>query len=306
MRRGIIISPLIIYFILFFVLFKHDSDETFNTELNKFINIEQIDYSIFLMKDIKVGIIDIGFINDHPNLNIVPINDVEMKDEHNIHGTVVAGIISSQKSNVNNFSGIIPGITVYTYSLPYENDISVSALTEGLKVMNEYQMDVINISLATGEESIALKNEIKKAVSQGTVIVASAGNYPNNLNYYPAAYKIPGVISVGAIDREFNLLENTTYNNYIDVWTLGEDVLSLSINPESVKYYSGTSVATPIVTSLVAMLKAKCGKISSSPREIENMLLKGATPIIQSWNGFNVNTRIVDFKNTLLNCEGLL
>lgn len=54
------------------------------------------------------------------------------------------------------------------------------------------------------------------------------------------------------------------------------------------------------------MLKAKCGKISSSPREIENMLLKGATPIIQSWNGFNVNTRIVDFKNTLLNCEGLL
>lgn len=77
MRRGIIISPLIIYFILFFVLFKHDSDETFNTELNKFINIEQIDYSIFLMKDIKVGIIDIGFINDHPNLNIVPINDVE-------------------------------------------------------------------------------------------------------------------------------------------------------------------------------------------------------------------------------------
>ncbi|AFN03482.1 subtilisin-like protease [Pyrococcus furiosus COM1] len=120
--------------------------------------------------------------------------------------------------------------------------------------------EVISMSLGGSADDTYLHEIIKKAYEAGIVIVAAAGNEGASSPSYPAAY--PEVIAVGATD----INDQVPYwsNRQPEVSAPGVDILS-TYPDDTYETLSGTSMATPHVSGVVALIQAayylKYGKV---------------------------------------------
>ncbi|MCI5224642.1 MAG: PKD domain-containing protein, partial [Candidatus Electrothrix sp. AR4] len=127
---------------------------------------------------------------------------------------------------------------------------------------------VINMSIAGLDVSATLENAVNYAWDQGTVLVAGAGNEYGTARHNPAAYD--HVIGVAATDYNDNLASFSTFSTDSDDWVsvaAPGDVIFSAVPAESCgltkddpkgcyDWKSGTSMATPIVSGIAAMLWA--------------------------------------------------
>lgn len=245
----------------------------------------------------KIAIIDSGFYNVD-SLIFKPLNNINNSDS--VHGTAVAGIIGSKKTNTFSFQGLIPGIEIYIYDIP-ESNLNISSLVTALESISQYKFDIINISLGAFQDDPELFVAVKKTIENGSLIVASAGN--NSLeNYnYPASYDIPGVISVGALDQEKNIASFSTVNDKIDLYLDGVNVSSISLNNKN--RYTGTSYATPIATAFIAMIKSKCKNYT--PAELEKIISYYTFSYSGYWKGMKKRITILDY-NKIINTKSCI
>lgn len=251
-----------------------------------------------VVKDIKIGVIDVDFDGNHPNLNLIPINLSKVRPSNDIHGNVISGIIGATPSKINDFSGLLPGTNIYIYELEKNN---LKSLEKAIREYIKYDIDIINISLATTKFDEELLNVVNEAIAAGIVIVASAGNDGNMSLSYPASFETPGVISVGSINNSFNIMPSSNTNEQVDIWAPGENIFSLDKQYENINMYSGTSVATSIVTSLVAIIKSNCH--IERPKNIENLIKDGAFIYTGKWKSQTRSILLVDFDNTINICS---
>ncbi len=221
------------------------------------------------------------------------------------HGTHVAGTIGAVTNNNKGVAGvaydsnIIP-VRVLGKCGGYLSDIADAIIwSSGGSVSgvpsNPNKADVINMSLGGSSScSSTYQNAINGAVSRGTTVVVAAGNANQN-----AANSNPGncdnVINVAASDRFGNRAPYSNYGADIDVTAPGGDtsndrgVLSTintgSTRPSGEGYaeYQGTSMATPHVAGLVALLNE--ADSSLTPAEIETLLKDTARPLAGTCSG---------------------
>ncbi|CAN7253037.1 S8 family peptidase [Paenibacillus sp. LjRoot56] len=246
-------------------------------------------YSNFTQnQNVKVAVIDTGIDMTHPALQSAIIqgqgydfvnNDNNAQDD-NGHGTHVSGIIAAQSYGGADV-GIAHGVQIMPLKvLDSSGGGDTSYLYQAFQHVLTHPVDVINLSLGSYGNSKALHDIIKIIHDQGTVIVSAAGNDSNNwkkdeigqystqpwdtsdthrtayFTSYPAAYE--EVISVGAVaqlsDLSFAIADFSNLGK-IDVVAPGVNIYSTIIGG-SYDYKSGTSMATPFVTGLAALLKA--------------------------------------------------
>lgn len=170
------------------------------------------------------------------------------------HGTHVAGIAAAE---TNNNSGIAASgynsiyMPVKAGGTP-DDPASVGFGFEGIIYAAEQGADIINCSWG-GESFSQTEQEVINYVSRlGALVVSSSGNDGANRIDYPAGYK--NTLSVGSVETSNSVAGYSNYGFDLDVLATGSGILSTSYD-RSFTDKSGTSMATPVVSGLAALLK---------------------------------------------------
>ncbi|WP_405590758.1 S8 family peptidase [Streptomyces sp. NBC_01092] len=210
------------------------------------------------------------------------------------HGTHVAGTIAAVTNNSKGVAGIAYGAKVSPLRVlgkcgGYDSDI-IDAITwasggtvSGVPA-NANVAKVINMSLGGGGAcSTATQSAINAAVNRGTTVVVAAGNSNANASGYSPA-SCSNVISVAATDRQGNRSYYSNYGTVVDIAAPGGETNSVTANgilstlnsggqgpsSENYDYYQGTSMASPHVAGLVALMKS--ANAALTPAQIESAI----------------------------------
>lgn len=174
------------------------------------------------------------------------------------HGTHVAGILGAS----NDGRGIV-GVDWNARIMPLKvlnsrGEGTVEDTVAAIHFAVDNGARVINASWSIDEPDPSLYNAIVHAESKGVVFVASAGNGGANLDAnptYPAAYRLPNVIVVGAVDSSGNLADFSNHGaTTVDVAAPGVDIHSVYASRTGYATLSGTSMAAPHVSGVVSLL----------------------------------------------------
>lgn len=179
------------------------------------------------------------------------------------HGTHVAGTMAARRNDIG-VVGVAPDAGLY--GIKVFEDLGGSCLAyqskqiAGLNWAVNNGIKVISISIGGTTANSSYQSAISSASAQGVYIVASAGNNGTSTLTYPGAYT--DALSVGALDAGNNRSGYSNYGPKLYISAPGDGILSTL--PGGYGYKSGTSMATPHVAGVVALLLARYPGISRS------------------------------------------
>ena len=228
---------------------------------------------------VVVAVIDTGIDVTHPDLASTVIGGADFSrvgtpegttpvGSSGYHGTMVASLIAGQGLESGGIIGIAPGAKLLSVSvgLGVESSDTDAQIAAAIIWSVDAGADVINLSLSRNSSSwpISWDNAFLYAFENDVVVIAASGNDSDG-NYRPAApATIPGVISVTGLNQslEATRLSGTTG---IDV-TLGAPGAGLfgSYPGNQIAGWSGSSAATPIVSGVVALMRAQDPEASAN------------------------------------------
>jgi thermitase len=213
---------------------------------------------------VKIAILDCGIHESHPDLagKVVLGRDFTASasgtDDQCNHGTHVAGIASADTNNETGVAGV--GYTTALLNGKILSDGGIgydSQIADGIRWAADNGANVINMSLGGGGAcSQTFQDAINYAWSKNVVVVAAAGNNGSNMLFQPA--DCAHVVAVASTDATDSKSSFSNYGPWVPVAAPGSDILS-SVNPDlnggnEYAYFSGTSMATPHVAGLAALL----------------------------------------------------
>ena len=212
----------------------------------------------------KVCIMDTGYTLNHADLPSSGVtgddgygsnNTGNWYNDGNGHGTHVAGTIAAIGSNNQGVVGVNPSGRLGLHIVKVFNDSGSwaygSDLIEAVNQCKNAGATVISMSLGGGASSTAERAAFDSAYASGILNVAAAGNDGNSNMSYPASYG--SVMSVAAVDSSGNVANFSQYNSQVEIAAPGVGINS-TYNDGSYKSLSGTSMATPHVSGVAALV----------------------------------------------------
>ena len=225
------------------------------------------------------GQIDDCFGIDTLNNDSNPLDD-------NDHGSHVAGTIGAVGNNGVGVVGV--NWTVRLMACKFLNASGSGPTSDAIdcleyvKLMKDRGVNIIATNNSWGGVgfSQALLDAIEAHRQRGILFIAAAGNSGLNNDFtpvYPANYYLPNVISVAATTRTDG---QAFFSNFgrrtVHLGAPGDQILSTT-RGNTYQIFSGTSMATPHVTGLAALLKAQ--DPGRDWRAIKNLILSGGDTI---------------------------
>jgi len=163
---------------------------------------------------IVVSIIDTGIDLNHPDLEgqIIGgydfVDNDEIHEDTNGHGTQVAGIIASN----GNLKGISPNSKILMYKVSEDGESVPSHLIiKAIEKSIEDNADFINISLGINQTNTKIDQVVNKAVKNNIFVVTAAGNFGPELSTIGSPGINPNAITVGAT---FNNVTNSLVSTF--------------------------------------------------------------------------------------------
>ncbi|WP_433389942.1 S8 family serine peptidase [Micromonospora sp. KLBMP9576] len=219
---------------------------------------------------VTVAIPDTG-VSPHPDLrknlltgiDIIPGGGGSGQQDRDSHGTGMAGLVAAHgQSKRTGALGIAPKAKILPlYDTPAGGDGHPDNLAQSIEYAIDNGADIISIS-SVGSTSSRLKQAVLTALASNIVIVAAAGNRPEDSRVgYPASEE--GVIAVGGIDRLNQRASVSVAGPEIDVVAPAVEIYSTSIDGLYRKG-TGTSNSTAIVAGAVALIRSKYPDLPAS------------------------------------------
>ncbi len=210
--------------------------------------------------DVIIAVIDTGADASHPDLQgkLLPAYDFVNGDndpaDDQGHGTHVAGTAAAATDNGIGIAGVAWEVKIMPVkALSSSGAGAHSWIANAIVWATDHGADVINMSLGGPYTSATMREAVNYAWNHGVVIVAAAGNGNTSNPTYPAAYE--NVIGVAATDLNDQRAGFSNYGSYISVASPGVGILS-TVRGNGYQAWSGTSMATPHVAGLAALLKS--------------------------------------------------
>jgi len=254
-----------------------------------------------------VAVLDTGVDGTHPDLQGQVVEGYRPSTDEVLaegtdssfggsHGTHVAGTIVA-KSDGKGIVGVAPGAKVMPVVL-FDNGgwyVGDDYAAKGIIWAVNHGAKILSNSWGGAGYSQTLKDAFDYALERGVVVVAAAGNSKSIQSYqYPANY--PGVIQVGAVEfngGDYIVADFSSGSPMISVCAPGVSIIStmpqegsrgydrrsfaLAENNGYYGYMTGTSMATPHVSGLVALLLQKYP--NAKPWQIRKILEESAVDI---------------------------
>ncbi|MCF6445774.1 S8 family serine peptidase [Nereida sp. MMG025] len=246
-------------------------------------------------KGVKIAIIDSGADPTHPVLSHIA-QGFDMtkdtpdgqagegwKDDVIGHGSHCAGVITGKTDGTTAIRGFAPDAEIIVMKVFPGGQFS--SLLDALAKCIELNVDVVNMSLGGGEASEVVEQQIEECVQHGIACIVAAGNSGNEVQY-PA--KSPSVLAVAALGQ-MNTFPNDTWEatTMQPSQVVGDGLFSPSFTchgPEiavagpgvgiistvpggQFDPQSGTSMATPHVCGMAALLVAHHPDFKNAPRD---------------------------------------
>jgi PKD repeat protein len=238
-----------------------------------------VDSYAFNFAEIENGIDDDGngYIDDFIGYDFANQDNDPTADAH-IHGTRVAGIIGATTNNETGIASMgyhtsIRPLKIFTS----ENNTSFGSYT-AIQYAADNDYDVINLSWGSIDNYSQFSQDIitYAVIEKDVVVVAAAGNTPEDLTFYPASYDY--VLSVGASTAEDTKATFATWNRTIDLVAPGVGIYSTE-NNNAYGFDNGSSYAAPLTAGVAALLRAHRPDLSAL--QITERIKASADPIYQ-------------------------
>ncbi len=228
---------------------------------------------------------ELGTIDDLNGFNAIDNASDPMDD--NGHGTHCAGIIGAEGENDLGIAGVNWKVQIMPLKFMGAGGSGTTKdVIEAINYVIERKKAGVNVRIISAswgstQRSRSLEAVIRKAYENDILFVAAAGNASTDndrMPHFPSSYDVPNVISVAALDRHDQLASFSNYGvKSVAIAAPGVDILSTWLGNEY-EEKSGTSMATPVVSGVAALVLAENPRMSVD--ELRKKLLASTDPIV--------------------------
>lgn len=245
------------------------------------------DRDIGTSSPVLVAVLDTGVDLKHPDLlghvtagKNVADNTDDPTDNHG-HGTHVAGIIAASTNNKVGVAGMSWGAQVLAVKV-LGADGAGSDCDIALGIVDAVQAGAKVLNLSLGADGApcdqVTQAAIDYALRQGALPVIAAGNGAKKGNKSSSPANCDGAFPVGATDANDRVAAFSTHQPYVAISAPGVSVLSTYLDAKTGKhtyaFLSGTSMATPMVAGLAALLLSEHG--TWTPQQVRDRIVATA------------------------------
>lgn len=223
---------------------------------------------------VKVAIIDTGIDGSVADLSGAVVGGTDMSGlgsadgqtpvgEDSEHGTMVASVLAGRGTGGNSgVIGVAPEADLLSVSVAFGDSEATKSndeqIADGVRWAVDNGAQVINMSLTrnTRDWPESWDEAFQYAFDHDVVVVAAAGNRGSGTDEVGAPATIPGVLTVAGVDRnEDASFDASSQGITIAVSAPSEQIVGVTPSGGYVQW-SGTSAAAPIVSGMVALVRA--------------------------------------------------
>ncbi len=220
-----------------------------------------------------------GFIDDVHGYNFA--DGTPDSSDDNGHGTHCSGTIGAKGGDGQGLVGVNWDVSIM--ALKFLKASGSGSLANAIKAIDYARLNgakIISNSWGSAVKSDLLKTAIEDANRAGILFVVAAGNESSDNDtapYFPSSYGVDNILSVAAINNRGLLAPFSNYGlKTVHVAAPGVKIVS-SVLKNGYEAYSGTSMATPHVAGIAALLLAQFPSMNAA--DLKKRILESARPL---------------------------
>ena len=203
------------------------------------------------------------------------------------HASGLAAVLVSQNY------GVAPDATLYTYQVTNKDTVSTGTCGTGASRLNSFDKlinqaiddgaQIISISQGSSSHDENLKWAIARAMSQGVIIVNSAGNNARDDNNSQMGWW-SGVVGVSAIGTDGKFTSYSSWGNGVTTAAVGGPIKARDFDTGADATTEGTSNSAALVSGFLALARAKWP--NATPNQILQVLVATGLNPDKKWNKY--------------------
>jgi len=207
--------------------------------------------------------------------------------KYGYHGTHVAGIVGAERNNDIGMDGIVQNVKIMSLRACSTGDERDKDIANSIRYAADNGAQVINMSFGKffSPNSKAVHKAIKRAEKKGVIMVHGAGNENTNVDmravypnpHYSKRKKAGTWINVGANYKNQDADLPASFSNFgkinVDVFAPGVNIYS-TMPEDQYKPASGTSMASPVVAGVAALLRSYFPELSAE--QVRDIILESS------------------------------
>jgi len=242
---------------------------------------------------VTIAVIDTGVDGSHPDLAGAVVGGTDFStvgssdgqtpvgSDDSSHGTMVASLAAGRGRGSAGVIGAAPAASILAISLGFteaDGPSSDDQIADAVRWAVDNGADVINMSLTrnTLEWPTSWDEAFLYAMDHDVVVVAAAGNRGSGTTQVGAPATMPGVLTVGGVDRTGGASWDASSQGITIAVSAPSEQLVGATPGGGYVLWDGTSGATPIVSGIVALVRAAHPGLSAA--NVIERLVSTATP----------------------------